>query len=299
MIVLREGFAPLCRNVRVAAGIAPVSLVLGPARVLHGRVQERNARPVSGARVRLDNWNGTSDLLNFQTFTDEQGKFIWTNAPSDQIMFYVSKTNYNNASHSFVGASDNIVINLSSAPRVYGRIFDAETQKPVEAFTVIPGRKYSQNDRQIHWDRSELMRGSGGEYSLRMSSYYFQPEARVLVEAPGYEPQVSPAFTGIDAYTNDFALKKGRGVGGLVLLPDGSPAAGATLVIIEKGESGYLDPTSQVRGNGGSADLAHTDAQGRFEFVPKLEPEKIFVSHEQGFGEAKVAKCSYPTRWLP
>ena len=290
VIVLREGFAPLSRSVNVAAGLPSLALTLAPARVLHGRVQDKNARPVSGARVRLDAWNGTSDLLKFQTFTDEQGTFIWTGAPSDQITFYVSRTNYGNASHSFGGAMDNVVITLTRPPGVFGKVFDAETKKPIESFTVIPGRKYSSSETQTRWDRSESARGSGGEYALRMSSYYFQPEARVLVEAPGYEPQVSRAFVGMDSYTNDFALKKGRGVGGLVLQPDGSPAVAATLVIVEKGESAMLDQSGQVRGNnGGGADLLRSDAQGRFEFAAKLAPEKIFVSHESGFGEAKVA----------
>ncbi len=289
VIVIRDGFAPLSRSVSVAAGMPPLSLALAAPRVLRGRVQDRNALPVSGARVRLDNWNGTSDLLKFQALTDAEGTFIWTGAPSEQVTFYLSKTNYNNTSHSLGGAMNTIVITMNRTPGVYGKVFDAETKKPIESFTVIPGRKYSQGEVQTRWERSESARGSGGEYALRISSYYFQPEARVLVEAPGYEPQVSRAFAGMDSYTNDFALKKGRGVSGLVLLPDGSPAAAATLVIVEKGDSAYLDQSGQVRGSGGSSDLVRSDAQGRFEFTPKLAPEKIFVSHESGFGEAKVA----------
>jgi hypothetical protein len=111
----------------------------------------------------------------------------------------------------------------------------------------------------------------------------------VLCEAPGYEPQVSRAFNGIDSYTNDFALKRGKGIEGIVLLPDGTPAAAAGLVLTEKGESAYLDNALQIRGNGGSSDTVRSDVQGHFEFTPKLDPEKIFVSHEQGFAEAKIA----------
>src|SRR5205085_4409499 len=139
-----------------------------------------------------------------------------------------------------------ITITLTRPPGVYGKVFDAETKKPIESFMVVPGRKYSQGETRINWDRSEGMRGFGGEYSLRMSSYYFQPEARVLVEAPGYEPQVSRAFAGVDSYTNDFAMKRGKGLGGIVRQSDGAPAVGATLVIIDKGDSGYLDSAGQV-----------------------------------------------------
>ena len=289
LIVLLDGFTPLWRSLNIVPNMTPVDLKLAPARVLRGRVQDRNARPVEGARARVDDWNGTSDLLKFQALTDEQGSFVWTGAPSDQVTFYVSKTNYSNTRHSVAGATGTFTIPISQPPGVYGKVIDAETKKPIESFVVIPGRKYSQGETQIHWDRSESTRGAGGEYSLRMNTYYFQPEGRVLVEAPGYEPQVSRGFAGVDSYANDFALKPGKGVSGIVRLPDGSPAAGATLVVIEKGESGFLDPSGQVRGNGGSGDLARTDLQGRFEFMPKLEPDKLFVSHEQGFGQAKVS----------
>ncbi|MEY2407596.1 MAG: hypothetical protein QOF48_266, partial [Verrucomicrobiota bacterium] len=289
VIVIRDGFAPVWRSVNPGPGAAPVEIRLVPPRVLHGIVQDRNARPVTGARVRLDEWNGVGDLLRFQAVTDEKGVFVWTGAPPDQVTFYVTKTNYSTARHSVAGSMDNFIIPMTRPAGVYGKVFDAETKRPIDSFMVIPGRKYSQNDPQIRWDRSDGMRGFGGDYSLRMSSYYFQPEARVMVEAPGYEPQVSRAFAGIDAFTNDFAMKRGKGVAGLVLLPDGSPASGATLVIIEKGESGYLDNSAQVRANGGSSDLTRSDSEGHFEFSPKLEPDKVFASHDQGFAEATVA----------
>ena len=290
VIVLRAGSEPVFRNVNLAPGLASPEIRLSPARVLHGRVQDPNSVPIGGARVRLDEWNGTSDLLKFQAITDERGGFAWTGAPPDQVTFFVSKTNFNNTRHSFGGSADNIVIPISRSPGVFGKVYDAETKKPVASFTVIPGRKYSSGENEmIHWDRSESGRGSRGEYSLRINSYYFQPEARVLVEAPGYEPQVSRALSGIDSHSCDFALKKGKGIDGLVLLPDGSPAAGAALLMLERGENGYVTLGGQLRGNGGSSDLVRSDARGRFEFTPKLDPARIVVSHEQGFSEVNVA----------
>ena len=291
IIVLRDGFAPLFRNVGVSGKSAPQEIQLAPAKVLKGRVQDRQGRPVSGARVRLDDWNGTSDLLRFQTLTDDQGNFVWTGAPLEQVTFYVSKTNYYNTRHSFAGSAGNVVIPINRAPGVYGKVYDADTKQPIPSFTIIPGRKYSQGETRIQWDRSEMIRGRDGEYALKIESYFFQPEARVMVEAMGYQPQISPAFNQPDSYTNDFALKKGKGIAGVVQLPDGSPLAGATLALVERGEFGYLDIGGQLRGSSSSAsELVRTDAKGRFEFAPKLEPDEIFVSHEQGFGEAKVAE---------
>ena len=287
--LLLDGQSPTSVAVHIMPTMAPVQIKLAPPQILHGRVADQQQRPVPGARVRVDEWQGTTDLVRFQTLTDDQGAFVWTGAPPDQITFYVTKTNFSSTRHSFSGTMDNIIIPITRAPGIFGKVLDAETKKPIPSFTVIPGRKYSQNETQIHWDRSESARGLGGEYSLKISSYYFQPEARVLVEAPGYEPQVSGPFTGSDSYLSNFALKRGKGLAGVVQGPDGTPAAGATLVLVEKGEYAYLDMSGNVRVNGGSADAARSDLQGRFEFVPKLEPDKVFVSHEQGFAEAKVA----------
>lgn len=289
VVVLRDGFAPVFSNLNLTANLSPVQIKLAPPRVLRGRVQDRSQRPVPGARVRLDAWNGTTDLLSFQTATDEKGTFVWTGAPSEQVTFYISKTNYYNARHSFSGPTDNLVISINRAPGVYGKVYDADTKQPIDSFTVIPGRKYSQGEVQIHWDRSDGIRGRNGEYALKMDSYYFQPEGRVLVEAIGYEPQISPAFNNADSYTNDFALKKGKGIAGIVQLADGSPVPMATLTLVERGEYGYLDSGGRLRSSGSGGELVRADAAGRFEFPPKLNPDKIFVSHEQGFAEVSVS----------
>ncbi len=289
LILALEKQSPMFASINVTEGLAPVELKLAAPKVLRGRVQDRNARPVPGARVRAEEWLGFTDLVRFSALTDEQGAFVWTGAPPDRVMFAISKTNYTNTRQVFSGNTTSILVTLTRPAGVYGKVLDAETKKPVETFYVVPGRKYSSGESRINWDRSDGMRGFGGEYSLKMSTYYFQPEARVLIEAPGYEPQISRAFNGVDSHTNDFLLKRGNGLSGVVLLPDGSPAVGAALTIIEQGDSGILDQSGgQVRGNRGS-DLVRSDAQGRFEFVPKLAPEKVFATHESGFAEAKVA----------
>jgi hypothetical protein len=288
IVVLRQGFSPYWTNIIASTNLTPLAIRLSPPRVVQGFVRERNQRPVAGARVKLDEWNGFADLLRWQTVTDAEGKFTWTGAPPDRVTLFVSKTNYSNSRSSFSSLTPNTILNISRPYGVYGRAYDAETKQPIDLFTVIPGRKYSSSDTRINWDRSDATMGRNGEYSLRMSSYYFQPEGRVLIEAPGYEPQISPPFQNYDAYTNDFVLKKGKGISGFVKLPDGSPAGNAALVLLEKGDTASLDVSGSVRGSG-AGDMARADARGRFEFSPKLNPDRVFVSHEQGFAEAKVA----------
>ena len=52
------------------------------------------------------------------------------------------------------------------------------------------------------------------------------------IEAPGYEPAESRAFRSDEgAMIQDFRLKPAAGISGVVLLPDGRPAAGVQVVL--------------------------------------------------------------------
>src|SRR5207248_2966245 len=130
--------------------------------------------------------------------------------------------------------------------------------------------------------------GHNGEYIVRIEDYYFQPEARIMVEAPGYIPQISPGWQSPDSYTADFALKKGQGVSGLVVTAEGAPVPNATLVLVDKNETGYMDVPGQFASGSSNGDLARSDAKGQFEFSPKLEADTILVAHELGYAEIKA-----------
>ncbi len=292
LIVLRSGQAPQYRPLSIEPNLAPIEIRLRPARVLRGRVLDRQQRPVPGARVRLDEWRGTADLLRFQAITDDQGRFAWTGAPTDPVTLYVSASNHYNMRQSISVNSDELTLYLNRQPGVSGKVYDAETRKPIDLFSIIKGRKYSPNEPRIRWERNDTGRGRNGEYAVRLDEYYFQPEARIMIEAPGYVPQISRGFQSADAYTNDFALTKGQGLSGVIQTADGAPAANATVLLVDNDESGYMDTPGQFRSNSSGGDSTRADAQGRFEFSPKLEAEWILIAHEQGFAEVRADKLA-------
>ena len=288
--MLRSGQAPFYRPLSIEPNVPPVEIKLRPARVLRGRVLDRQQRPVPGAKVRLDEWRGIADLLRFQAVTDEQGRFAWTGAPTDPVTFYVSATNHYTMRQSISVNSDELTLFLNRYPGVSGKVYDAETKKPIDLFNVIKGRKYSPNEPRIRWERYATARERNGEYSVRLEEYYFQPEARIMIEAPGYIPQISRGFQRSDSYTNDFALTKGKGLSGVVQTADGAPAANATVLLLDNEESGYMDTPGQFRSGSSGGDLARADSKGHFEFSPKLETEWLLVAHEQGFAEVRTDK---------
>src|SRR5215813_6291567 len=97
-----------------------------------------------------------------------------------------------------------------------------------------PGDAECEQDRLLHYaslhvrkhgrihPHDHTARCRNGEYSIRVDEYYFQPEATIMVEAPGYIPQISRGFRNPESYTNDFALKKGKGLSGVVQKADGT-----------------------------------------------------------------------------
>ncbi|MDB6030684.1 MAG: hypothetical protein JWM16_1022 [Verrucomicrobiales bacterium] len=290
VIVIRDGHTPKYHLLNIVPGMASVEIRLAPARVMRGRVTDRQQVPVSAARVKLEEWVGFTDVLQFETLTDPNGRFAWTGAPSDQITFYINKTNYYGMRHSVSGYPEagemDFVLNRPNG--IYGKVYDADTKKPIENFTVIPGRKYSQTEQRIRWERYESTRGADGEYSIRMEQYYFQPEARIKVEAFGYLPQVSAGFTSQGSYTNDFALIRAKGIEGLVQAADGTPLGNATVMLVEKDEYAYMDSPGSFRQSSSGGDFTRTDSKGHFEFSPKLEPDAILVTHEKGFAEVMI-----------
>jgi len=50
-------------------------------------------------------------------------------------------------------------------------------------------------------------------------------QSKIMIEAPGYMPVISAAFTKPGWYTNDFALKKGQGIVGTIVSTNGEPSS--------------------------------------------------------------------------
>ena len=106
------------------------------------------------------------------------------------------------------------------------------------------------------------------------------------IEAPGYEPAESRPFRSDEgAMIQDFRLKPAAGISGVVLLPDGRPAAGVQVVL------GTQENRAFVRGgvfqrNSTNAERITTGPDGRFT-LPKHEGGFLLVvAADAGFADA-------------
>lgn len=162
---------------------------------------------------------------------------------------------------------------------VSGHVLDADTKQPVQSFRVTPGQP--DNFRGIVWSTLRAVDGSNGIYTVYISKRSAQPTLKV--EADGYMPaslNVQPS----DASNMDFVLKKGSGPAGTVMMLDGKPAEGATLVLLtgEMNEAGF-NSAGELKGYGNRRTTCTTDTNGTFSFKPILGAKYLAAASSNGF----------------
>lgn len=174
-------------------------------------------------------------------------------------------------------------VRLKAPLKVSGTIVDAETNRPPARCTVIQGIEYD-DGRAPEWQRVTGTKAiTDGRYEFVFADGVFC--RRVRVEAEGYMPAISRVFRpgGSDRVlaTYDFQLHKAAPLSGSVLGQDGKPLANATvylatnLLIVDDRKASY-----QTLMN---ARMVRTNAAGRFELPPEVEPFYLVVLDDQGY----------------
>jgi peroxiredoxin len=287
--VLAKGRAPKFQPVSFEPGMPPVDLAMRKGNNLTIVVRDSEQQPVVGARVRADRWHDTS-LLRWQGRSDAEGHALWEDAPEDSVMYYVTATNYYSTRMMTGTSGGEVMLQLRRMSMASGRVVDAETKKPIDEFNVIRGHSYSPNE-PMRWERYNVNKGQFGEYSIRLNDYG-SGEGKILIEAQDYLPAASKAFSKPGWYTNNFELRRGKGISGVVQLANGQPAANCSVVLTEKGDSAFMDREAEFRSTSSGGEVVRTDPQGRFEFPAKFEADTIFAANESGYAEIDADKVA-------
>jgi hypothetical protein len=226
--VSKESFAPEVTRAAVREGMAPLRIQLAKGQTLRGRVVDKQGNGVAGATVVADQWRQVR-TLKWSTATDAEGRFLWNGAPAEAVKFDVYKRGYMSTRNVSLKASDaEHVITLLPPLKMKGKVVDAETGKPVEAFRAIHGIDFGQGADRAHWGRQEEKKCTGGAYEIVQTEPYLGHYVRI--EADGYTPAVSRLIASDEGdVAVDFELKRGQGISGVVRAGDGKPAAGATV----------------------------------------------------------------------
>lgn len=193
---------------------------------------------------------------------------------------------------------------------VTGKVVDAGTKLPVDSFSVTRSRRYVFGE----WvDFAWAVLGEKGKFALDLDDSL--PNYGIRIEAFGYFPSaVLSVETGKGDRNLEFALVQGDGPTGIVLLPGGGPAVGATVSLFGGSTlivDGVVGGTTQIPGKSisaitmegpeqlrnssksyGSTASVFTDSSGRFAFGPMADAHTVVVIHEKGFATASVERLA-------
>ncbi|MCA1685981.1 MAG: carboxypeptidase regulatory-like domain-containing protein [Planctomycetia bacterium] len=282
--VQADGFAPQFQDVRVEEGAktGAVAFRLEPASVIRARVVDVVGKPVPEAHFAADTWRGHRSVM-YRGKTDAEGRFDWKSAPRDAVQFDVYKSGYmRRRQHPIVASDAEQVVVLHPELSVSGRVTDASTGEPVPSFRVIRGMTFEGRD-QVSWSRNEATEFAGGRFTetfdMPMKGWHLR------VEAPGYKPADSRAFRSDEGRTTqDFALERAAGLGGVVLRPDGEPAAGAEVALATRGVYVSLRGAGFDRNYNFPVTKAGPD--GRFAFPLPDDQYLLVAAGDVGFADA-------------
>ncbi len=273
--VQAAGYAAEMQTLNVKTGLPPVEFRLGPGNKILGRVIDSQGRSLPRVSVSAFKWNGYQSL-NWQTQTDELGRFRWNDAPSDPIWVIASKPGYSHPQFYLKPSDQEHVLALGRVLLLRGTVVDAQTGRPISTFTLIPGV-------QAAWMPGFGKIFHGGRYVQSFDDLGIERH-RIRIEARGYRPAVSPFYPN-DAGEQvfDVRLEKGDWVTGVVLGQNGAPLAGAEVIV-----AGI--PGIHLSGGKNYQRDFHphmlTTGDGRFEFSPPAGPYRLVALHNQGYAEA-------------
>jgi len=284
--VRAEGFAPELRAVH-PEDTPSLQFRLGPGHTLRGKVVDRQGRPIPGAMVAADTWREHRSL-DFRVDTDRDGQFEWRSAPEDAVLYDFVKTGCMARRRvALTTSASEQVITLDPELTISGGVTDAATGRPVPAFRAVGGLVFS-NSPRVAWLVQDAVEFTGGRYIVKHSEPYAGYAVRV--EASGYKTAESRVFRpGEGELSFDFALDRAAAADlltGLVLGPEGLPAAGAEIALATRDHPLIFEMEQVKFGRGNGMSFAKTGPDGRFTFDAPGGPFLVAAISDDGYAEA-------------
>jgi RNA polymerase sigma factor (sigma-70 family) len=294
-----EGFAPRDLTVNPSPQRDELRVVLDKGGLLRGRVMNEGGHPISGATVHVARDRFDQDRFEWKTTTDREGSFEWATAPASREYYTIDASGYSSQSNIELAANGaNHIITLrknaeSASFEISGTVVDAGTRLPIDGFQVLMGTTEGGISPSGAWHFATFApelrtKGKDGQFSFRTGGGVLG--CLFEVRAEGYWPA---QVTNSGPLTGDchlaFQLNRAADITGSVVLPNGTPAAGAVVILCTGHGHAYMKLPAQFDLTRlGNTKHSETDADGRFCFKPELGIEQIRVAHNEGYGEASL-----------
>lgn len=291
LTVIAAGWAPQLRRLNFPTDPLTQDFRLAPGRTIRVRIVDHTGKPVLGAYVTLNGWQGVQSLNNsghpnfLETHIPQKsgadGVWEWTWAPAEPVKIGAYVIGVPTTEFEIAGGAPERTVTLYAEYRVRGRVTDAATGQPIPAFTVIRVDARSQGMHLAQ--RSSAVAGQDGRFDFRVERGFVPERQRLRVEAPGYRVQDGPAFLYGDdvARTHDFRLQPSPPLAGLVLDANGQPVTQAEVLLATPTDPAVLGQDGRYQ------HATRTDAAGRFTFPDPDEPAVVVARAAAGFALAE------------
>jgi hypothetical protein len=245
--VKAPGCAPALVPVEVVPSLPEQVVRLQAGGVIQGRVVDSIGKPVPRAMVTVSYLHQRDELaplaLWWKGRTDIDGRFAWREAPlGEAVTFDVSARGYLSRTCVLQAGAEERDVLLSRSMAVRGMVCDAETGETLPRAEVLAGwvgtGAGAAKDMEPEWLSDSLVRVRAGAYRLVVGEQEGKAEFVVEARAENYEPTRSQVFRfeGRKTVAYNFKMKKKGDLEGTVLLPDGTPAAGARIFLLSEGQ---------------------------------------------------------------
>ncbi len=292
LTVFKAGLAPQMRTIEVGKLDGRTNIQLLPGRTLQIRVFDKSGDPIEGAAVVPFKWPDTVNLTQLHNFgkTDANGNWTWNWAPEHGLPLMVSQTGYMRrlSGSALRPRSDPHEIMLMPELRVRVKVVDDATGQPVPAVRLTLGIGRDPKSQIERWLPPQEMASPGGQYAVRQAEFPWEVCA-VRVEAQGYAAMTSRMISADDQEVAiDFRLKAERGHEGIALEADGTPAAGALVLV---GSKTSLVNLSDIRIDAvGRKPVIRTDRDGRFLLDAQADDFTVFLAGTTGSASIRRAE---------
>jgi hypothetical protein len=109
--------------------MAELRVQLAPQRPLRARVVNGDDAPIAGADVRVEPFATKAQILEWETKTDDQGRFEWPAAPDKSVVFMIGASNYPPRKATLTSGPTEHVIRIrkeNQTESITGRVVDAK-----------------------------------------------------------------------------------------------------------------------------------------------------------------------------
>ncbi|HET6328545.1 MAG TPA: carboxypeptidase regulatory-like domain-containing protein [Planctomycetaceae bacterium] len=291
------GHALELQQVQIGPKMQPVDFHMQRGKTIRVRVLDEQGYPIPKASIFFQAWRGHVQYFEFERvpqYANAQGLWEWNEAPADEICADIVRPDGMTLGNRLLMAGDQeIVFRVPLALVVSGKVIDAATKRPIEKFRVSKAIRLQRGD--LLWN--DTFAGTGGHYEIREKYEY--PHFQVLIAADGYARTLSREIKSEEGNVSiDFELIKGPDVPLTVLMPDGSPAAGAKLAMGSVG--------SRIKFKNGNLDEAQTsclkrqaDSRGRLTFEMDKPDFWLVITHPSGYAQSNGVPNSPTLRLTP